>query len=210
MIVSGVYAITNLETGKVYIGSTINFNYRWGRHRDDLRHNHHHNIHLQRSWNKYGEEIFEFSVLEYLDDINELAKVEQFWMDIYREEGRDLYNIGKYVDCPWRGRKFSDEHRQKLSMAKMGIKRGPMSKEHRCRIGDANRGNKLPPMSEEAKRNMFHKGMLGKKHTEESKRKISTSKTGKKLGPVSEEARRNMIIAQRARRARESYVLDCT
>jgi len=154
MIQSGVYAITNLSNGKVYIGSTIGFEKRWNQHRSDLRSCVHHNIYLQRSWNKYGEDVFEFGVLEYLDNFGGLPSAEQFWMDIYREEGRELYNIGECVDCPWRGQERSKEHKRKLSEANLGKvlseetrqrmsnsgKGRVFSKEHRRRIGDARMG----------------------------------------------------------------------
>lgn len=37
------------------------------RHFGELNRNVHNNKHLQNAWNKYGEESFEFNVLEYCD-----------------------------------------------------------------------------------------------------------------------------------------------
>src|SRR6185295_18629845 len=53
---------------------------RWVLHRRRLRQKTHHNIHLQQAWNKYGEEKFEFSVLE-LVEVSTLLQVEQTWID---------------------------------------------------------------------------------------------------------------------------------
>lgn len=61
---SGVYSITCVPTGKVYIGSTKNFSSRWKAHRSLLASGKHHNRYLQRAWDKYGADTFTFSVLE--------------------------------------------------------------------------------------------------------------------------------------------------
>lgn len=59
-----LYEIKNTETNFRYIGCSKNYEYRWERHLKDLNSNSHHNIHLQRAWNKYGEDSFEFSILK--------------------------------------------------------------------------------------------------------------------------------------------------
>jgi group I intron endonuclease len=74
----GIYAITCVSTGKVYVGSASNISKRWSRHRKDLRAGCHTNPHLQSAWKKHGEHGFVFSILELTDD---LSSREQFWMD---------------------------------------------------------------------------------------------------------------------------------
>lgn len=69
----GIYKIQNKVNGKVYIGQSVNIASRWKGHIASLRNNHHRNDHLQKSWNKYGEDNFDFSILcecnkEELDD----------------------------------------------------------------------------------------------------------------------------------------------
>lgn len=49
----------------MYIGSSKNLSRRFSRHKCALRRNEHPNEHLQRAWNKYGEEMFSFAVVEY-------------------------------------------------------------------------------------------------------------------------------------------------
>ena len=62
---SGVYAIVHRDSGTTYIGSTIrSFAHRKCEHLYDLRNNNHTNPHLQRAWNKYGEDAFCFQELE--------------------------------------------------------------------------------------------------------------------------------------------------
>ena len=74
----GIYSITNKTNGKMYIGKTEDrFIERYWNHRWKLNKQLHENEHLERSWNKYGQDNFEFSVIHVLtakDDINELEK----------------------------------------------------------------------------------------------------------------------------------------
>lgn len=60
----GVYAITNKINGKVYVGSSADIEKRWNYHRRELSKNSHKNKHLQNAWNKYGENNFEFTIVE--------------------------------------------------------------------------------------------------------------------------------------------------
>lgn len=60
---SGVYQITCKPTGKIYVGSAVQFRRRWSLHRVQLRQGTHHSPHLQNAWNKHGADAFEFKVL---------------------------------------------------------------------------------------------------------------------------------------------------
>ena len=65
---TGVYQIMNLLNHKSYIGSTKqSFKIRMKHHVNALRRGDHKNLHLQHAWDKYGEENFEFSILEICD-----------------------------------------------------------------------------------------------------------------------------------------------
>lgn len=91
---SGIYKITNIVQNKVYIGQAINL---WERIRNGyinaLPKNRNHNIHLQRAWNKYGEENFTIEIIE-LCKINELDDKEQYWIDYYKSYDNQYgYNI---------------------------------------------------------------------------------------------------------------------
>lgn len=54
----GVYQIRNTATGQRYIGRAVNMRRRIGKHFTELRHGRHSNLHLQRSFVKYGEGCF--------------------------------------------------------------------------------------------------------------------------------------------------------
>lgn len=96
---SGVYIITNLINKKIYVGSSINIKLRWANHKSDLRRGTHRNKHLQRAWNKYGEENFNFKILEECDiegltreeAISKVQNLEQKYLD-----SLNPYNINGY------------------------------------------------------------------------------------------------------------------
>ncbi len=77
---SGIYQIRCIPTGKIYVGSAVNLRVRWRDHCRKLHLGEHINLHLQNAWNKYGEENFEFSVLEFVEE-PDLLKAEQSWID---------------------------------------------------------------------------------------------------------------------------------
>jgi GIY-YIG catalytic domain-containing protein len=82
----GVYAIVNLLTGWLYIGSTArSFNHRWKEHLADLRDGKHHNKALQIDWNAYGSEHFEFRILEVLATDQYRGACEWRWQQTYND-----------------------------------------------------------------------------------------------------------------------------
>lgn len=88
---TGVYRITNLINGKFYIGSTKqSFKVRMKHHVNSLRRNGHKNLHLQNAWNKYGEENFEFSIVESCDK-KDTYVIEQKYLDL--RDIKNSYNI---------------------------------------------------------------------------------------------------------------------
>lgn len=120
--VSGIYQIKNLINGKIYIGSAVSFSDRWKVHRFDLRNNKHHNKYLQRAWDKYNEENFEFTVLELVADKNNLLMREQFWMDETQcYDPKIGYNLSKHAGSRL-GVKASEETKKKMSELHKGNK----------------------------------------------------------------------------------------
>jgi group I intron endonuclease len=89
---SGVYVIRCLVTMKEYIGSSNNINHRLSAHRSHLRAGTHQNPHLQRAWDKYGEDNFTFSSVFYCDSddvLNEEQKILDFMFKL----------VGTRMDC---------------------------------------------------------------------------------------------------------------
>lgn len=156
MKLSGIYLIRNRVTEKFYVGSSIDINRRWTRHKDDLNKNKHHSIKLQNSWNKHGSENFDFIWVQQACKIV-LNTLEQEWID------------------------FCDSFNNGYNSAALANKIGyfPKTEEHKRKIGLAHKGRKL---SEESKDKIRQKALLrpGKPITEEQKIKISQANKGKK------------------------------
>lgn len=147
-----VYQIRNLVNGKRYIGSSVKYKYRVTTHIKSLREKRHHSPKLQRAWDKYGEDNFEFSILAYADSKFLLITLEQFYIQAF-----NAVNYG-YNICPIAGsaagRKLSEEHKRKIALANTGRvygKRQPFSEERKLKMSLAQIGKKA---SEEARKNM--------------------------------------------------------
>lgn len=90
----GIYKILNTKNNKVYIGSAVSLERRIQDHKYRLRKNIHKNSHLQSAWNKYKEESFEFSIIEYINDVSKLIQREQFYIDTLLAANRESgYNM---------------------------------------------------------------------------------------------------------------------
>jgi len=78
---SGIYIITNIKNGKQYVGSSVNIKYRFTRHKQMLRDNMHKNPKLQASYNKYGKDLFFYTIVELVEQLENLLNREQYYMD---------------------------------------------------------------------------------------------------------------------------------
>lgn len=88
----GIYKITNIVNGLVYIGQTTQgFQKRYWMHQWHLRKGKHDNQHLQNAWNLYGENNFQFSVVEILPK-EKIDEREVYWIKFYRVLGK-CYSI---------------------------------------------------------------------------------------------------------------------
>ena len=171
-IVCGIYQIRNSVNNKVYIGQSVDIYARWDEHVCALRGGYHANNHLQRSWNKYNEQSFEFSIIEKCAE-NELNDKEIYWIaknDSYCN-GYNQTKGGGGV----RGFQHSDETKLKISESLKG-ENAPWygktrSEETKAKIGEA---------SKERWTNQENHPMYGQHHTEEAKQKISAANTGRK------------------------------
>lgn len=83
---SGVYAIVNIRTSEVYVGSTVDLTRRSAQHFKALEEGLHHNRTLQYSFDTTGPSGFTFIVLEYVPDEDRLEATEQRWLNRLRSK----------------------------------------------------------------------------------------------------------------------------
>lgn len=89
----GIYKIENKINGKVYIGQSIDIEHRWSGHKSKLRNSKHQNDYLQKSWNKYGEDNFDFSVICECNK-EDLDNKEIYYIDYYKStDSKYGYNL---------------------------------------------------------------------------------------------------------------------
>lgn len=178
-----IYVIQCLVSGGVYVGQTIrDVTERWIEHRKQLRGNRHGTPHLQAAWNKYGEQAFEFCVIETFATIAETNDAECFYIQYFRSIGVRLYNSR----LGGRNGRMSDEAKAKISASKIGHKK---SAEELVRRSETRRGFKH---SEETIARMRQL-----RHSDESKEKNRVASTGRK---ASDETRAKMSAWQIGRK----------
>ena len=131
-----IYAIKNKKNSKIYVGSAVNLKQRWICHKSDLNLSRHHSNHLQRAWDKYGEDSFEFSILEQVDQKENLIPREQYYIDLHRSADRNNgYNMAPIAGSSL-GVKHTEKTKQKYSEIQIERYKNP---ENRKKTGEASR-----------------------------------------------------------------------
>lgn len=212
---AGIYSITNTTNGKVYIGSSVNVRKRMTHHRGRLRKNEHVNSYLQQAWNKYGEAVFEFKLLEIVENSDDCVKLEQSYID--RLGFENLYNLAP-IAGGLTGFKHSEATKERLRVANSGQ---IVTKSQRDQISATLTGRKNGPHSEATKAKLKAKAQARAADTSvavrerwalakanpgyahhfsnpsvETRRKMSVAHRGK---PRSEETCKRMSEAQKGR-----------
>jgi group I intron endonuclease len=164
---TGVYKITNLVNGKIYIGSSTSekdgFKDRINTHIRLLNRKTHYNKHLQSAWLKYGSHNFKFEIVELIYGKEKIIEREQFYIDFYNVTNpKKGYNKAQIANSQL-GFKHSEESKKKMSEA---AKR--YSKEISERMKKINTGRK---MSDETKEKISNK-IKGIKRDEKFKEKM--------------------------------------
>ena len=107
-----IYCIKNNVNDHCYIGQTINFTQRKSKHFRELDKNEHHNLPLQRAYNKYGKENFSIFIIENNVPLEILKEREDYWI-----EKIGYYNIdgGRKAFTPTALRNMSEAHQNMIS-----------------------------------------------------------------------------------------------
>lgn len=168
--ICGIYMIqSKIKPERVYIGSSVNINKRWGEHRRDLIKGVHRSIKLQRHADKYGNNDLEYLIIEQFSFISKkhLLEREQYYLD-----GLNPY----FCIC------------KSATNTRLGCK---SSIEHRTKIANSNRGKKC---SEESNRKKSER-QKGKKLSAETRLKISIALKGRPKSKETIEKFKNKIVS---------------
>jgi group I intron endonuclease len=190
----GIYRIKNLKNKKCYYGSSKNIEKRWRTHSNNLKNGKHHNIHLQRSWDKYGEDNFVFELVE---ECNEtiLLELEQKYLDLNPEfnigiksSGGD--NLTKNPNKEDIVRKMTQSVRKRYELMSEDERKEkhsqPMDKNPNWKGGTSFKycecGVKISPTNNSCLNCRDKSGnknpFFGKQHTEETKKRLSEKRKG--------------------------------
>lgn len=209
---------------RFYVGQSVNVFARFKTHQFYLQKGKHNNHKLQLAYNKYGPGNWEYCLIEECDR-SLLTKREQWWMDVL-DACIKGFNCNPHAATPpdTRGRKLSDEHRQKLSKAGKGRKHSEETKrkiaishtgisgqkwseEQRVKIIQRLSGRKRPHRSEEWCRKISE-GNQGKKHSAETKLKMSETHRRRKRSPCSDETKAKIAASLRQFHQQEHQIDD--
>lgn len=149
---SGIYRILNKINGNCYIGSSLNVEKRYKHHLSTLRHNSSRCSILQKAFNKYGEDNFEFQVILCCKPEYRLYYEQQLIRELNSQ-----YNVFTNMsDSPLRQFTFTEQSKLKMSIAHKGR---VFSKESKDKIRKAKQNTTLSQetikkMSEAKKANL--------------------------------------------------------
>lgn len=157
----GVYCIENVINNKKYIGCSTQIKVRWQNHKRLLKANKHENCHLQEEYNQYGENAFDYYIIEECP-VDNLTEREIYWIKYFdsKNSGYNLTDGGGGLSNP------PDDIKKKISEGLKGEKNGMYG----VHLKGALNGN------------------YGRHHSDSAKKKMSESK--KKLRGVKSPHRR--------------------
>jgi group I intron endonuclease len=157
---SGIYHIKNTVSNGIYFGRSVDVADRLSHHRQQLKRGVHVNKRLQHSWNKHGEQAFEFKMVweETQDKLEDLEGfiLEEVWGNERLFNHHKLSAGGflpnnklgcftrseetkKKLSVAFKGREFSEQHKQKIAVGKTGLKASDETKKKMSdkRVGKA-------------------------------------------------------------------------
>lgn len=136
--ICGIYKIVNKVTGQCYVGQSQRIKKRLKEHFRLLRRGTHTNPHLQNSYNKYGAEAFYGAIEVECPNLEELDQLENMFLkgDAWFEEPT-FYNIADFAKAPMRGRRHSEETKERIRLGRRASTFDFQSPEYRKSLSDA-------------------------------------------------------------------------
>jgi len=159
----GVYKISNILSGRYYIGYSTNINRRFTVHRSKLKKNCHDNIFLQRAYNLDGEDKFKYEIIHKCDTEEEAKEIElQYLTDL------NIRNIIYNLNFNNSGGDLLTNHPDKEKIREKIIK---TQLENMSKLSSEERKQKYGKFGE-------NNGMYGKTHTDEVRKQLSDTHKG--------------------------------
>ena len=179
-IITGIYKITNLVNGKMYIGQSIDIYKRWKEHNNIAFRttSKSYNYPLYKAIRKYGIDNFKFEIIEECS-IEKLNDKEIYYIDKYNTCIFNKNSFGYNMTLGGeghRGYKHSEETKQKISK-----NHADMSGEN-CYCYGKHRSEEIKQKISNSRKGKYggiNHPLYGKHHTQETKDKISEANKGK-------------------------------
>lgn len=215
---AGIYKLTCVNNGKIYIGKAINIAERMSKHKfygkQEKRRSFFENaIHI------YGWHSFNIDILEVFKDFDknnedhntELLNKEAYYIKLFNSTDRNVgYNICSYSNDNT-GYTWTEEKKEMVRIANLNKPKrvlGPCSEERKEKIRRAKLGKKRVPLSEEHKKKISLSN-IGRTVSEETRQKMrqrrASEETREKLRNKrhSEESKEKMRIAALGKKSSE-------
>jgi group I intron endonuclease len=190
----GIYCITHTESGKQYVGQSVDITMRWKHHTTPRKGS----AGIKGAIMKHGVAAFTFSVLEECKR-EELNERESWWISTLGTLSPAGYNM---TSGGGQGMTVSSETKKKMSEAKKGntnSKGKSPSAETRENLREYWKGRKRGPRSAEA-REKISVSLSGHTHSDETREKMSAAKKGR---THSDETRAKISAAAKERHAKK-------
>lgn len=200
----GIYAIVSKCGQYVYVGQSIHMRQRKSQHMSKLLAGKHYNTHLQRCFDKYGQESFEFVILEACEK-SALVEREQYWID--QQRGKTLLNCAPVAVSPGGIPKSKESIRKRLE--KMAGYRPSEETKEKMRAAhlarrEITKAKTIEQMKDPLQRIKAGSGRRGKKLTDEHKAKVAETSKQRWADPAYKERLSEIQKIVHARR-REQY-----
>ena len=159
----GVYRISNISTGRYYIGYSINIKRRFVVHQSKLKKNCHDNIFLQRAYNLDGKDKFKYEIIHICNTEKEAKDIELQYLTNLSIRDK-LYNLNFNNS----GGDLMTNHPNKEAI------REKIIKSHKETLNKMTQEERKQKYGKFGERN----GMYGKTHTDEVKKNCSILNKG--------------------------------
>lgn len=192
---AGIYKLTCINNGKIYIGKSVNIHSRLNQHRR-CRGSYYFDYAVSKhGWDSFTVEILEiFEKFEKAKDNLSLLERESYYINLYDSTNKVKgYNLCVYSNDRT-GHKHSEETKKKMSLIRLGRTHSEVSK---LKMSRSQSGRSIS----KEHREKLRISNLGVRRSDETKLKISQSKIGVKFSekhkqnlrkPKSEEFKQNL------------------